>query len=153
MHRPASRYKKTDDPELKQSGTTRSASSSPTKRIRIVLAFVVLSLLYTLTHVCELPHRLRGAIPGMATVPTGYKKCIVYHADWVNYARNFQVSNLATFMGGISDVCYAFFNLQARPLSPLPQTLCCILGRSYPRTSYINLHIDPHILNLLFYVF
>jgi GH18 family chitinase len=39
-------------------------------------------------------------------------KSIVYHADWANYARNFQVANLAASLPGITDVAYAFFNIQ-----------------------------------------
>ena len=38
------------------------------------------------------------------------KKCIVYHTNWANYARNFQVKDIP--LQGITDVAYAFFNLQ-----------------------------------------
>lgn len=37
------------------------------------------------------------------------KKLIVYHTNWSNYGRNYQVKDLP--IGKIDDVCYAFFNL------------------------------------------
>ena|SRR5437667_1406837 len=40
----------------------------------------------------------------------GDKKCILYHADWVNYARNFQVKDIP--IEKVTDIAYAFFNLQ-----------------------------------------
>jgi chitinase len=38
------------------------------------------------------------------------KKVILYHTNWANYARNFQVKDIA--IQGVSDIAYAFFNLQ-----------------------------------------
>ena len=46
----------------------------------------------------------------MNTVPK--YKSIAYHANWVNYARDFQVKDLEPFLPGITDVAYSFFNLQ-----------------------------------------
>ena len=37
------------------------------------------------------------------------KKVILYHANWSNYARNFQVKDIA--IQAVTDVAYAFFNL------------------------------------------
>jgi hypothetical protein len=41
---------------------------------------------------------LKETIPTMTSKL--YKKCIVYHKDWANCACNFQLTNLATYMGG-----------------------------------------------------
>ena len=38
------------------------------------------------------------------------KKCILYHTDWANYARNFQVKDIP--IQAVTDIAYAFFNLQ-----------------------------------------
>ena len=38
------------------------------------------------------------------------KKCILYHADWSNYARNFQVKDIP--IQAVTDIAYAFFNIQ-----------------------------------------
>jgi hypothetical protein len=38
------------------------------------------------------------------------KKCILYHTDWANYARNFHVKDIP--IEGVTDIAYAFFNLQ-----------------------------------------
>jgi GH18 family chitinase len=38
------------------------------------------------------------------------KKCILYHANWVNYGRNFQVKDIP--IQGVTDIAYAFFDLQ-----------------------------------------
>ena len=47
----------------------------------------------------------------MSTAPK--YKSIVYHADWVNFTpRNFQVKDLEPFLPGVTDIAYAFFNLQ-----------------------------------------
>ena len=107
VYQPASEYKRLQHP-----GTRRPASPSfLAKSIRLVVALALVFPLFYLVNVRELPRQLREGISEMTT-NSGYKKCIVYHTDWANYARNFQVTNLATFMGGITDVCYAFMNLQ-----------------------------------------
>jgi len=41
---------------------------------------------------------------------TNQKKCILYHGNYVNYARNFQVKDIP--IQGVTDIAYAFFNLQ-----------------------------------------
>ena len=38
------------------------------------------------------------------------KKCILYHTDWANYARNFQVKDIP--IQAVTDIAYAFFNIQ-----------------------------------------
>src|ERR1700737_1055156 len=38
------------------------------------------------------------------------KKAILYHTNWANYARNFQVKDIP--IEGVTDIAYAFFNLQ-----------------------------------------
>ena len=38
------------------------------------------------------------------------KKCILYHTDWANYARNFQVKDIP--IQAVTDIAYAFFNLK-----------------------------------------
>lgn len=38
------------------------------------------------------------------------KKCILYHANYVNYKRNFQVKDIP--IQGVTDIAYAFFNIQ-----------------------------------------
>ena len=93
--------------------------SSNRRRALVFLVFFIF-LFYTLRHlVLQQPsHPLRDeSLPpdpmAMASkYPPGHKRCIVYHTDWANYARNFQVTNLATFMNGITDIAYAFFNIQ-----------------------------------------
>lgn len=46
------------------------------------------------------------------TTPTG-KTVLMYHANWVNYGRNFQVKDLP--IDYIPDIAYAFFNLKNGP--------------------------------------
>jgi len=48
--------------------------------------------------------------PPFASTPTG-KHFIVYHTSWSNYGRNYQVKDLS--IDNISDVAYAFFNVNA----------------------------------------
>jgi chitinase len=38
------------------------------------------------------------------------KKAILYHTNWANYGRNFQVKDIP--VEGITDIAYAFFNLK-----------------------------------------
>lgn len=38
------------------------------------------------------------------------KKSILYHTNWANYARNFQVKDIP--IQGVTDIAYAFFNIQ-----------------------------------------
>jgi hypothetical protein len=38
------------------------------------------------------------------------KRSILYHANWVNYGRNFQVKDIP--IEGVTDIAYAFFNLK-----------------------------------------
>jgi chitinase len=38
------------------------------------------------------------------------KKAILYHTNWANYGRNFQVKDIP--VQGITDIAYAFFNLK-----------------------------------------
>jgi hypothetical protein len=78
--------------------------------IKPLVGFIVvcLSLYYSLNFL-RLPNR--NPIPAL---PEGEemsrKKCIVYHTNWANYARNFQVKDIP--LQGITDIAYAFFNLQ-----------------------------------------
>jgi len=93
--------------------------SSNRRRALIFLVFFV-SLFYTLRHlVLQLPSHPQtdeslppDSMAAASKYPPDHKKCIVYHTDWANYARNFQVANLATYMNGITDIAYAFFNIQ-----------------------------------------
>ena len=39
----------------------------------------------------------------------GRKKCILYHTNWANYGRNFQVKDIP--IQGVSDIAYAFFDV------------------------------------------
>ena len=69
---------------------------------------VVLSLYYGL-NLLSLP--ARNNLPSLSKPEEmSRKKCIVYHTNWANYARNFQVKDIP--LQGITDVAYAFFNLQ-----------------------------------------
>ena len=38
------------------------------------------------------------------------KKSILYHANYVNYGRDFQVKDIP--IQGVTDIAYAFFNLK-----------------------------------------
>ena len=38
------------------------------------------------------------------------KKSILYHTNWANYGRNFQVKDIP--IQGVSDIAYAFFNIK-----------------------------------------
>ena len=38
------------------------------------------------------------------------KRAILYHANWVNYGRSFQVKDIP--IKGVTDIAYAFFNLK-----------------------------------------
>ena len=83
---------------------------NPFSSIKPLVGFIVVcvSLYYSLNFL-RLP--ARNAIPAL---PEGEemsrKKCIVYHTNWANYARNFQVKDIP--LQGITDIAYAFFNLQ-----------------------------------------
>jgi len=37
-------------------------------------------------------------------------KAILYHTNWANYGRNFQVKDIP--IQGVTDIAYAFFNLR-----------------------------------------
>ncbi|ODQ51084.1 hypothetical protein SAICODRAFT_72980 [Saitoella complicata NRRL Y-17804] len=47
-------------------------------------------------------------MPPFFSSPTG-KHCILYHTNWCNYARSFNVKDLP--IDSVTDICYAFFNL------------------------------------------
>ena len=38
------------------------------------------------------------------------KRVILYHTNWANYGRNFQVKDIP--VQGVTDIAYAFFNLK-----------------------------------------
>ena len=39
------------------------------------------------------------------------KKLVVYHTNWANYSKDYQVKDIP--IDKVNDVCYAFFNLKA----------------------------------------
>jgi GH18 family chitinase len=38
------------------------------------------------------------------------KRAILYHTNWANYGRNFQVKDIP--IKGVTDIAYAFFNMK-----------------------------------------
>jgi GH18 family chitinase len=64
--------------------------------------FVLVSLFYSLNLVKDLQEPLPNSMTR--------KKAILYHTNWANYARNFQVKDIP--IEGITDIAYAFFNLK-----------------------------------------
>jgi len=69
---------------------------------------VLVSLYYSLSFLRLPSNKFPATLP--AKEEMSRKKCIVYHTNWANYARDFQVKDIP--LQGITDIAYAFFNLQ-----------------------------------------
>jgi len=71
---------------------------------------IVTSLSYSIVFI-QSPSQFK--IPSTPAYPEmGPKKSIVYHTNWANYGRNFQVKDLQPSIAGITDIAYAFFNIK-----------------------------------------
>ena len=81
--------------------------------LKLFVAFitVITALSYGLI-LFQSPSQLRNPSNPVVHPEMSPKKSIIYHANWANYGRDFQVRDLQSSLPGITDIAYAFFNIK-----------------------------------------